>query len=993
MTKRMIIDAAHAEETRVVVVDQKNLVEEFDFESKSKSLLRGNIYLAKIARIEPSLQAAFVDYGGNRHGFLAFNEIHPDYYQIPAEDRDALIEAEAAVNRAMAEKDAKTDSEMAARNIDAEDESDDLDVEEFNDDGQNEIEEVHSELSGYGSDDEDDEPTEQKDEQKLGQGPNENGPDAEPLIGQNVDTEDEQTDDSNPADIEANSVASSVALETKFDSSISSEVIDGQISDEDRADTPSSLEGELTDPVLDENKINALSNDVELGVVSDEVDDEDPMDELRRLRRQKLRGYKIQEVIKKRQIILVQVVKEERGNKGAALTTYLSLAGRYCVLMPNTGRGGGISRKIGNVSDRRRLRKVVDELDVPQGMGLIIRTAGSKRTKAEIKRDYEHLLRIWESVRQRTLESIAPSLVYEEGSLVKRAIRDLYSKDIEEVIVEGDEAYKDAKSFMRMLMPSHAKNVKQYKEPYSLFQAFQIETQLDATLQPTVQLRSGGYLVINPTEALVSIDVNSGRSTKERSVEHTALHTNLEAAEEVARQCRLRDLAGLIVIDFIDMEENRNNRAVEKRLKDSMRRDRARVQIGRISPFGLMEMSRQRMRSGVLEGSSQTCAVCSGTGNVRSNASTALRILRGLDEVCFQNPNADSVSIRVTSDVALFLLNEKKADLAFAEEKYAIQVRVEIINEMMPSEFEIEGGNTKLTHDKPSDLPARLAITKPVYEPSDEEEEQEETSESNNRNKKRRRRRGRKSGRDAEAAQRETETVQEDNAAEAQEPTAAESTGDDEKEGESNKGRRRRGRRGGRRRRRSNGENANVEAGNQDAVVDNDGAEQSAQGETTDQPIIAEAQSTAEQESFSEFHSANLEANHQIENTEQSSVETAPNTAEIINDQEVAQSELDSSSPAPQMSWGSLPENDDQSISQTDQSVEERHETEQGFVFSAPSEPELETPVLADNNTAAEQVESSDPISPSNDDTTAEQPDEAVKKRASRRGWWQKGIG
>ncbi|MBO6905735.1 MAG: ribonuclease E/G, partial [Parvibaculum sp.] len=556
MGKTMLIDAAHPEETRVVVVSG-NRVEEFDFESENRKQLRGNIYLAKVTRVEPSLQAAFVEYGGNRHGFLAFSEIHPDYYQIPVADREALL---------------KQQADEARREEEEEDEE---------------------------------EAAPEADEAKADTAANEEAGDAE-----------ENGDD--------------------------------HASDIDRGETET----------------------VQSDETIESVGAEDAMEEAApRKQRHNYRSYKIQEVIKRRQIILVQVVKEERGNKGAALTTYLSLAGRYCVLMPNTARGGGISRKITVAADRKKLKGIAESLDVPEGMGLIVRTAGAKRTKAEIKRDYEYLLRMWESVRELTLKSTAPTLVYEEGSLIKRSIRDLYDKDIDAIQIEGDEGYKEAKGFMRMLMPSHAKNVQPYKATQPLFQKFGIEQQLDAMLNPVVTLKSGGYIVINPTEALVSIDVNSGRSTKERNIEQTALKTNLEAAEEITRQMRLRDLAGLVVIDFIDMDENRNNRAVERKLKDCLKNDRARIQVGRISHFGLLEMSRQRMRSGVLEGSTVICPHCSGTGLVRSVESMALHVLRGVEAEAIKG-RAAAFTVKVPGEVAIYILNQKRANLLDVEERY-----------------------------------------------------------------------------------------------------------------------------------------------------------------------------------------------------------------------------------------------------------------------------------------------------------------------------------
>ncbi|MDO8294876.1 MAG: ribonuclease E/G [Caulobacter sp.] len=542
MSKKMLIDAAHAEETRVVVVDGTR-IEEFDFESQNRKQLRGNIYLAKVTRVEPSLQAAFIEYGGNRHGFLAFNEIHPDYYQIPVADREALMREEA--------------------------------------------------------EEEDDHP--------------------EPRGRANPTSEDDDEEDA----------------------------------------------------------------------ATDRDDDDDVMDEeVARRRRRLMRRYKIQEVIRRRQIMLVQVVKEERGNKGAALTTYLSLAGRYGVLMPNTARGGGISRKITTATDRKRLKGVVQSLDVPQGMGLIVRTAGAKRTKAEIKRDYEYLLRLWENIRDKTLHSVAPALIYEEEDLVKRTIRDLYDKDIDEVWVEGEAGFKEARDFMRMLMPSQAKKVQAYREATPLFVKHKVEDHLAQIYTPTVPLRSGGYLVINQTEALVAVDVNSGRATRERNIEATALKTNMEAAEETARQLRLRDLAGLVVIDFIDMDESKNNRAVEKKLKDSLKDDRARVQMGKISSFGLMEISRQRRRSGVLEGTTHVCEHCAGTGRVRSVESSALSALRTVEGEALKG--GGEATLKVPRAVGLYILNEKRSHLARIHEGLGLFVTIVIDDAMSHAEHEIE---------------------------------------------------------------------------------------------------------------------------------------------------------------------------------------------------------------------------------------------------------------------------------------------------------------
>jgi ribonuclease E len=541
MTRKMLIDAAHAEETRVVVLDGTR-VEEFDFESQTRKQLRGNIYLAKVTRVEPSLQAAFVEYGGNRHGFLAFNEIHPDYYQIPHADREALMR------------------EVAAEESD--------------------------------------------DENGRGQ----------------------------------------AAL-------ASGEEEDGE-------------------------SVGGLEDDVDVD------------EEIERRRRRILRRYKIQEVIHRRQIMLVQVVKEERGNKGAALTTYLSLAGRYCVLMPNTDRGGGISRKITSATDRKRLRTAVQDLDTPAGMGLIVRTAGAKRTKAEIKRDYDYLIRTWTDIRETTLQSIAPALIYEEEGLVKRAIRDLYDKELEGIWVEGDGGFKEARDFMRALMPGETKKVHAYREPTPLFVRHRIEDHLAQIYSPTVPLKSGGYLVINQTEALVAVDVNSGRATKERNIEATALKTNLEAAEEACRQLRLRDLAGLIVIDFIDMEEGKNNRAVEKKLKDCLKDDRARVQIGKISSFGLMELSRQRRRTGILEGTTHVCPHCEGAGRVRSTESSALSALRGVEAEGLRG--GGEVVLKVPTDVGLYILNAKRDYLVRLRHTHGLLVNVALDDALAAAEHAIE---------------------------------------------------------------------------------------------------------------------------------------------------------------------------------------------------------------------------------------------------------------------------------------------------------------
>ena len=707
---KMLIDATHPEETRVVVL-RNGRVEEFDYESAARKLLRGNIYLAKVTRVEPSLQAAFVDYGGNRHGFLAFNEIHPDYYQIPMADRQALLEEEAlaeaeeeAAADARAERmarrrrgkgqssGARADGDGAHEDHADHDASEDADLDsdddgENSDDGEIEvIEEAGADAEVTGSDDDEDDDEDD---------------DAPQVIAQAVARDDVLSEEvPEPAsaaetDDAASRAEAAVSPEAASEESAEAAPISAGEHHDD-ADAANDDDVQLANGDASGDDVQAVQ-DVASPVAEAEpvesVGSEDALEELPARPRRRPRSYKIQEVIKRRQVILVQVVKEERGNKGAALTTYLSLAGRYTVLMPNTARGGGISRKITNPQDRKRLKAIAQELEVPEGMGLIIRTAGASRTKQEIKRDFEYLLRLWESVRDLTLESTAPSLVYEEGNLIKRSIRDLYNKDVDEIVVAGDHAHKDAKDFMRMLMPSHAKNVIPHADPEPLFTKYGIERQLNAMFNPYVTLKSGGYLVINQTEALVAIDVNSGKSTREFSIEETALNTNLEASDEIARQLKLRDLAGLIVIDFIDMEEKRNNRAVERRLKDALRFDRARIQLGRISHFGLMEMSRQRLRSGVLEGSTSQCPHCQGTGIIRSTESVALAVLRGLEDALMAGARTSLVAT-TTSSVALYILNNKRHFINEMETRHGIFVTVQASDKLQGANFVIEKGQT-----------------------------------------------------------------------------------------------------------------------------------------------------------------------------------------------------------------------------------------------------------------------------------------------------------
>ena len=703
MAKKMLIDATHTEETRVVVVDGTK-VEEFDFESDAKRQLAGNIYLAKVTRVEPSLQAAFVEYGGNRHGFLAFSEIHPDYYQIPVADREALMEEERAYAEAQKARDDEDDkpkpkarswsrnrSRSKAAAVKSEDavatsevpsttingmETIDLDtgehsVSELEQNETSEHPEYHGPFDAKTTRVADDAP--QISEQTVAEQDGEKAPDDEAAQASDekgvVQTEDVSGENTAAAATDDIKVAPSQdASETD-----ETDVTEAQVS--------ATQEGE---PVSS-RAADATAKDETIESIADEDDEED----IRPLRKPRARRYKIQEVVKVRQILLVQVVKEERGNKGAALTTYLSLAGRYCVLMPNTARGGGISRKITNAVDRKKLKEIAGEIEIPQGAGLIVRTAGAKRTKTEIKRDYEYLQRLWEQIRELTLKSIAPAKIYEEGDLIKRSIRDLYNREIDEVLVEGERGYRIAKDFMKMIMPSHAKNVKNYQDTLPLFARFQVESYLNSMFNPVVQLKSGGYIVIGVTEALVAVDVNSGRATKEGSIEDTALKTNLEAAEEVARQVRLRDLAGLIVIDFIDMDERKNNLSVEKRIKDKLKTDRARIQVGRISGFGLMEMSRQRLRPGMIEATTQGCPHCHGTGLIRSDDNLALAILRQIEEEGVRRRSREVV-VTCPVGIANFLMNQKREHIGQIEARYGLAVRVEGDSALVSPDFSIE---------------------------------------------------------------------------------------------------------------------------------------------------------------------------------------------------------------------------------------------------------------------------------------------------------------
>ena len=883
MPNKMLIDATHPEETRVVVV-RGNRVEEFDFESAQRKQLRGNIYLAKVTRVEPSLQAAFIEYGGNRHGFLAFSEIHPDYYQIPVADRQALIEADERAHREAEEENEHRSSRRRSRHRNSRRRSSgervQSEVIEITD-GEHPAEIVdHAAAAG-----------------EAGEAPLVASGDAEHVaVGADHTDEHHEVASDQPHIAEADHAASGESqieapqpLEapapdapampvfeaqpeaapalTSYDPAAHAEAIpsedaasaehadvvafhDDQTAHHDEAehrDDAPHADVHHDDTHLDHDDADHDDEDdgddeAEEEVV-ESVGGDDALEEMPERTFRPRRQYKIQEVIKRRQVMLVQVVKEERGNKGAALTTYLSLAGRYAVLMPNTARGGGISRKITSAQDRSRLKEVVQDLDVPEGMGIILRTAGAARTKPEIKRDFEYLIRMWETVRDTTLRSQAPTLVYEEGSLIKRSLRDLFNKEIDEIQVAGEAGYREARDFMKMLMPSSVRAVKPYRDGQPLFSRMGVESQLDVMFTPIVQLRSGGYLVINQTEALVSIDVNSGRSTREHHIEDTALKTNLEAAEEVARQLRLRDLAGLIVIDFIDMDERRNNRAVERKLSDCLRQDRARIQVGRISHFGLLEMSRQRIRASVLESSTEPCPHCGGSGHIRSVSSVALQVLRNLEEILMKGAT-HNLTVRTRNDVALYVLNHKRAHLRDLETSFKVTLSV-LADQTLGGQqaFVIDRGEQVHTLEAAKALLAAQAAAAPaimddVFDDDDafdveaevETEETEgltdeqasgegsdasdgESSGDGQRRRRRRRRRGR-DNRDQESAQNDNEAVVSaldvDDAAQVAEMVGdrgedadddREATSQDE-QGEGGERRpRRRGRRGGRRRR------------------------------------------------------------------------------------------------------------------------------------------------------------------------------------------------
>ncbi|WP_027039212.1 Rne/Rng family ribonuclease [Mesorhizobium ciceri] len=969
MPNKMLIDASHPEETRVVVI-RGNRIEEFDFESQDKKQLKGNIYLARVTRVEPSLQAAFVEYGGNRHGFLAFSEIHPDYYQIPVADRQALLRAEAQEAEDEENEDGDGDDRQSRdrgrrgrrrggkprdrgeHKRDAADSGEASDeAEEGADAGVEDISHT-SEIIEHAADS-----SEHADASEHGE--------------DSAEQDEGETREGGPTSIAA-SVEADVISEAVPQAEQGSEATSG---DNDRG-----MLEEVQSSHPDDHEVESVGA-------------EDALEEVRNRRKPVRRQYKIQEVIKRRQILLVQVVKEERGNKGAALTTYLSLAGRYSVLMPNTARGGGISRKITSAVDRKRLKEVVADLEVPQGMGVILRTAGESRTKAEIKRDYEYLMRLWENVRNLTLQSTAPALVYEEGSLIKRSVRDLYNKDIDEILVSGEEGYREAKDFMRMLMPSHAKVVQPFRDTTPIFVRNGIEAQLDRMLQPQVTLKSGGYIIINQTEALVAIDVNSGRSTKEHSIEDTALHTNLEAAEEVARQLRLRDLAGLIVIDFIDMEENRNNRSVEKRLKDHLKNDRARIQVGRISHFGLMEMSRQRIRASVLESTMKPCPHCGGTGHVRSDSSVALMVVRAIEEFLLKDSRSH-ITVRTPAATALYVLNHKRGTLVELESRFGLTITVEADDSVGSQHYAIFRGALA---EKPEGFVEARSF--PAYvepeEPEDEivvaEEEDDEApvqaeqprqqpqqqprpaaggEEGEGRDRKRRKRRRRRGGKDRDrehgapadgasvsapagefsdpdSAASDGDTDVDDNAPVGVAETSETAEASDEGQGK----KRRRGKRGGKRNRREDGEGeAEASAGE---AADASEVEVPAAEVIASEPVVTAA---------AEEPVALAPANDDAPATEKPkkprrAAKPKKAAAEIVDDESAAELEAPVDTP--------VTASDEAAIASVEKAPKARPSRRKPAAANAPVEPVVSS-------------------------TVAEEPAAKTEDKPKRGGWWQR---
>ncbi|MCB9947301.1 MAG: Rne/Rng family ribonuclease [Rhodospirillaceae bacterium] len=945
MAKRMLVDASHPEETRVVVLNGTRL-EELDFESAAKAQLKGNIYLAKVTRVEPSLQAAFVEYGGNRHGFLAFSEIHPDYYRIPVADRESLM-ADAA--------------RQSSR---------DLDV-----DGS--VDEVDSGPSHGGRgqrpaaldrDADDDEAP-----------PAAGGQGEPPPPGIDEGDEPSGPDDAAGASQDDDGAAFAEGAETAGDG-------DGAEAAGDPRDAEPQEQG---DPAGDDDDGAHATADADAGSGGgvETVGGDDVEEEASSRPRYPRRTYKIQEVIKRRQIMLVQVTKEERGNKGAALTTYLSLAGRYCVLMPNTPRGGGISRKISNPKERKRMKAILDALEVPEGMAVILRTAGLERTKAEIKRDLDYLLRLWDSIRELTLTSTAPTLIHEEANLIKRAERDLYSKDIDEILVAGEDSYRVAKDFMRMLMPSHAKKVKLYKdETIPLFHRFQVESQIDAMHSPSVQLRSGGYIVINPTEALVAIDVNSGRSTRERNIEETAYRTNVEAAEEIARQLRLRDLAGLIVIDFIDMEDDRHIAIVERKLKEALRTDRARIQVGRISPFGLMEMSRQRLRPSLAETHFEVCPSCAGTGQLRSIGSSTLRLLRSIEEEGLRRRAAE-LTVRVPTDVALYVLNQKREALADIESRYDIRVYIDRDDSLIRPDFHLERRTPRAPGEEPPpviDFAKLMAETDDALAAEAAEEaaadEGAPAAETRARPKRARRSRRRDTQEPPAEAEAPAPPVEED---EAPAPAAEAADGSDD---DKPKKRRRRGKRGGRRR---NGQRVDGVDGGADDLADGEDAAadtEEAEGDGTDDEAFT-AQESDEDAPWSEQPAAGPDA---WDRSAPDAADTAATEAEEPAPADSPTVEAEEPSPPEAIAaaqddvWAELPPEEPQDSPPAAEPATEEQPT------ASVEEPAADEPVPEE--AATDDRHEDDQAGGDDDDGRDAHPGHMVNVPPDRprRGWWQR---
>ena len=1056
----MLIDATHAEETRVVVVDG-NKVEEFDFESENKRQLAGNIYLAKVTRVEPSLQAAFVEYGGNRHGFLAFSEIHPDYYQIPVADREALMEEERAYAEAQRARDEDEESKPSrsrsrgrkggrskAAKVTSGDAVETKEVAPAQAEAPTAPEAAASdtpavtEIAGMETIDLVDEV--EADAAKLAEVPEGSSPmelvadtpveepvsaeAADTAVGEAQDADAAATVAEGEAAAETTGNAENAPVAAPSDEAVDQDVSDQAAPEQAIAEAPAAAEAASADAVVqatdsetpasdvandaaEENgeddeqgaaRADASSKDESIESVADEDDSED----IRPARKPRPRRYKIQEVIKVRQVLLVQVVKEERGNKGAALTTYLSLAGRYCVLMPNTARGGGISRKITNAVDRKKLKDIATEIDVPSGAGLIVRTAGAKRTKAEIKRDYEYLQRLWEQIRELTLKSIAPAKIYEEGDLIKRSIRDLYNREIDEVLVEGERGYRIAKDFMKMIMPSHAKNVKNYQETLPLFARFQVESYLGGMFNPTVQLKSGGYIVIDTTEALVAVDVNSGRATKQSSIEETALNTNLEAAEEVARQLRLRDLAGLIVIDFIDMDERKNNAAVENRMKDKLKTDRARIQVGRISGFGLMEMSRQRLRPGMIEATTQPCPHCHGTGLIRSDDSMALSILRQIEEEGTRRRSRE-VLVRCPIDIANYLMNQKREHIAQIESRYGLSVRVEGDPHLVSPDFTLEKFKTATRVVSVAAAPVVSVDTSLMAQVDAEEAEADEEdlpqdnvsetpdADANGEDKpkrKRRRRRRRKSGNGGENAESDAgsnEAGEQGDASDAaseveakDEPQDAGEAGTEEKKPKRTRTRTR----GGRARNKKSDETPAVEGAAAETVEAGEAtaaeADEAQPGEVETKPAreaeeaavsaTAEVTSPAEETTVAE----NAGAVDQDAATEALAEESTPDTASAPEEAAVTEA------PAEEGSVGE-PVEQEQAVEPV---VEEAIAEPAPAVTAVPEAemvPEPEPAVAEAEPAAAESVEP--------EVAAAAEPEPAAPPKPKRRGWWSIG--